>query len=140
MRPLPQVPWGGGAAGPDLTQIHSKFNNYDLLFAIYSPNDEISDQYAFTLLHLDNEKKIAGKILSEAGDSITLSPNPFNTTYTVTVAKNQVVKRELSPVSPMPPGLLNRLNKQEIADLFAYLVSGGDEKHELYTGKKEKEN
>ena len=130
----------GGAAGPDLTQIHSKFNNYDLLFAIYSPNDEISDQYAFTLLHLDNEKKIAGKILSEAGDSITLSPNPFNTTYTVTVAKNQVVKRELSPVSPMPPGLLNRLNKQEIADLFAYLVSGGDEKHELYTGKKEKEN
>ncbi len=130
----------GGAAGPDLTQIHTKFNNYDLLFAIYSPNDEISDQYAFTLLHLDNEKKIAGKILSEAGDSITLSPNPFNTTYTVKVAKNQVVKRELSPVSPMPPGLLNRLNRQEIADLFAYLISGGDEKHELYTKKAEKEN
>ncbi len=125
----------GGAAGPDLTQIHNKFNNYDLLFAIYSPNDEISDQYAFTLLHLDNEKKIAGKILSEAGDSITLMPNPFNTTYTIKVAKEQVVKQELSPVSPMPPGLMNRLNKQEIADLFAYLISGGDEKHELYTGK-----
>lgn len=130
----------GGSAGPDLTQIHTKFNNYDLLFSIYSPNDEISDQYAFTLLHLDNEKKIAGKILSEAGDSITLMPNPFNTTYTVKVAKKNVVKRELSPVSPMPPGLLNRLNKQEIADLFTYLISGGDETHEFYSGKSKKEN
>jgi hypothetical protein len=28
----------------------------------------------------------------------------------------------------MPPGLLNSLNKDELLDLFAYMLSGGDPK------------
>lgn len=122
----------GGATGPDLTQIRSKFSKYDLMFAIYSPNDEISDQYAFTLFHLDTDKKIAGRILSESKDSVKIMPNPLNTSYTVQLAKSSIIKKELSPISPMPAGLLNRLNEQEIADLFAYLLSGGDENDEIY--------
>ena len=55
----------GGAAGPDLTQISDKFGRSDLLFAIYSPNDEISDQYAHTLFHLKDGKKISGRVKSE---------------------------------------------------------------------------
>ncbi|MGB5356556.1 MAG: hypothetical protein WBN11_07660, partial [Eudoraea sp.] len=97
----------GGATGPDLTQIRSKFNKYDLTFSIYSPNDDISDQYAFTLFHLDSEKKIAGRILSETADSVKIMPNPLNTTYTVQLAKSSIMKQELSPISPMPSGLLN---------------------------------
>ncbi|MFC2147231.1 hypothetical protein ACFLR9_01595 [Bacteroidota bacterium] len=125
----------GGATGPDLTQIRTKFGRYDLLYSIYSPNDDISDQYAFTLFHLDNDKKIAGRILSETKDSIKIMPNPLNTSYTVQLAKSSVIKQELSPISPMPSGLLNRLNEKEITDLFAYLLSGGDESHELYNNK-----
>ncbi len=122
----------GGVTGPDLSQIHTKFGSYDLLFAIFSPNDAITDQYAFTLFHLDNDQKLAGRVLTEEGDSIVLAPNPLNTSYTVKVAKDRVVKREPSPISPMPSGLLNRLNPQEIADLFAYLLSGADPTHDLY--------
>ena len=125
----------GGATGPDLTQISTKFGRYDLLYAIYSPNDEISDQYAFTLFHLDDGKKIAGRILSETTDSIKIMPNPLNTSYTVQLAKPSVVKKELSPISPMPSGLLNRLNEEEIKDLFVYLLSGADESHELYNNE-----
>ena len=125
----------GGAAGPDLTQAHTKFSTYDLMFAIYSPNDEISDQYANTLFHIGEDEKIAGRIKSETGDSIVIMPNPFNEGYTVSIAKNSITKKELSPVSPMPPGLLNRLNEQEVADLFAYIISGGDKNDEIYTGK-----
>ncbi len=126
----------GGAAGPDLTQAHTKFNAHEMMFALYSPNDEISDQYANTLLQTKDGKKIAGRIKSETNDSIILMPNPFNESYTVPVAKENVIKRELSPVSPMPPGLLNRLNKQEIKDLFAYLQSGGDGSNKIYSDKK----
>ncbi|MEH6514195.1 MAG: hypothetical protein V7734_13965, partial [Maribacter arcticus] len=125
----------GGAAGPDLTQAHTKFSTYDLMFAIYSPNDEISDQYANTLFHLKDDAKLAGRIKSEAGDSIVIMPNPFNESYTVSIAKNTILKKELSPVSPMPPALLNRLNEQEVVDLFAYIIAGGDENHKIYTGK-----
>lgn len=122
----------GGGMGPDLTQAHTKFGNYDMLFAVYSPNDEISDQYAFTLFHRTDGSKIAGRILSEVEDSIILLPNPFDESYSVKIAKNTIEKRELSPVSPMPPGLLNRLNEQEILDLFAFLQSGGNVNHEIY--------
>jgi len=122
----------GGATGPDLTQISTKFGKYDLLYSIYSPNDDISDQYAFTLFHLNDDKKIAGRILSETTDSIKIMPNPLNTSYTVQLAQSSVIKKELSPISPMPSGLLNRLNEKEIADLFVYLLSGADESHELY--------
>jgi len=125
----------GGASGPDLTQAHTKFNRYSMLFSIFSPNDEISDQYANTLFHLKDGKKIAGRVKSEEGENITLMPNPFNETYTISLAKNEVEKRELSPISPMPPGLLNRLNEEEVFELLLYLESGGDENHEVYTGK-----
>ncbi len=126
----------GAAVGPDLTQAHTKFNNYEMLFATYSPNDEISDQYANTLFHLKDGKKISGRIKTETDATVTLMPNPFNESYMVDISKSEVVKRELSPLSPMPSGLLNRLNPKEIKNLFAYLQAGGDPNHEIYTGKK----
>lgn len=125
----------GGAAGPDLTQAHTKFSTYEMMYAIFSPNDEISDQYSHTLFHTNDGNKIAGRVLSEEGDSISLAPNPFNESYTVKLAKSNITKRELSPISPMPSGLLNRLNKNEIMALNLYLRAGGDKNHEVYTGK-----
>jgi putative heme-binding domain-containing protein len=125
----------GAGVGPDLTQAHTKFNSYGMFFATYSPNDEISDQYANTLVHLKNGKKISGRIKTETDNMITLMPNPFNETYTVEIAKEDVTKQELSPLSPMPSGLLNRLNPTEVKDLFAYIQAGGDENHETYSKK-----
>jgi len=125
----------GGATGPDLTQIHSKFNSYDLTFSMISPSDEISDQYENTIFHTKDGKKVIGRLLSEEGDSLSIMPNGFNPSYIVKLAKTSLDKQEPSPVSPMPPGLLNRLNEKEITDLYAYLLSGGDENHEIYTAK-----
>ena len=78
-------------------------------------------------------KKISGRIKSETETAITLMPNPFNETYTIEVEKSNVEKRELSPLSPMPPGLLNRLNPMEVRDLFTYLEAGGDKNHKVYS-------
>ena len=122
----------GGAAGPDLTQAYTKFGTYDLIHAVLSPNDEISDQYAHTLLELSDGKNLAGRIKSENGDEVVLMPNPYNETYSVSIKKEEIVQRGPSPISPMPGGLLNRLNPQEIKDLFKYLQSGGDKNHESY--------
>lgn len=126
----------GGSSGPDLSQVHTRFKRGEIITAIFSPNDEISDQYAFSLLQLKDGKKSAGKIVSETDDKILLTPNPFDPTFTVEIEKSQVASRELSPVSPMPPNLLNRLNEKEIVDLFAFILSGGDEEHYYYGGTK----
>ena len=37
-----------------------------------------------------------------------------------------VKARKPYPVSMMPPGLINPLNRDELLDLFAYLLSGGN--------------
>ena len=113
----------GGINGPDLTQIRTKFSAYDLAYAAFSPNHEISDQYAFTLFHLKDGKKTAGRILSETDTEVTIMPNPYSSSYTVKLAKSAIDKQEQSPISPMPPGLFNRLNEQEITDLIAYLMA-----------------
>jgi hypothetical protein len=34
----------------------------------------------------------------------------------------------------MMPGLINRLNNEELKDLLAYLMAGGNEEHELFKG------
>ena len=44
------------------------------------------------------------------------------------IGKTGLAKKEVSPVSLMPPGLINVLTKDEILDLLAYLETGGNEK------------
>jgi hypothetical protein len=39
--------------------------------------------------------------------------------------KADIKSRELSKVSPMPPGLVNMLSKEEILDLLAYFEASG---------------
>jgi hypothetical protein len=50
----------------------------------------------------------------------------------VTIDRTQVRSIEPSKLSPMPTGLLNLLTKDEILDLVAYVLSGGDPRHELF--------
>ncbi len=129
----------GGISGPDLSQIHTRFERNDIVNAIFSPSDEISDQYAFTLFSMNDGKKSAGKIFSESDETVTIMPNPYTSTLKVELAKSEIVKRGASPVSPMPPGLLNRLNEEEITELFAYLLSGGNPNHYFYGGDEGRE-
>ena len=43
-----------------------------------------------------------------------------------------MMKKLVSKTSPMPLGLFKRMTKEEILDLVAYLISGGDAGHELF--------
>ena len=128
----------GGNMGPDLTQLHTRFKLNEMINAVFSPSEEISDQYAFTLFHLKDGKYMAGRILSEKDGKVTIMPNPYSSTITTEIAVDEIKRRELSAASPMPPGLLNRLNEEEVIDLFAYLMAGGDKEHYYYGGEKGK--
>ncbi|MEL6922432.1 MAG: c-type cytochrome [Bacteroidota bacterium] len=129
----------GSSIGPDLTTVESKFSTYELMFSIISPHDEISDQYANTIFNMKDGSRTIGRIASEKDDVVKVVINPYNPSYTVDLAKADITSRELSPVSPMPPSLLNRLNEDEIVHLFAYLLSGADEENGLYTGIEKEE-
>ncbi|MEM6764496.1 MAG: c-type cytochrome [Bacteroidota bacterium] len=122
----------GGNMGPDLSQAHSRFNTWTLMDAIISPSLDVSDQYASTMLSLTNGKKLIGRLMDETADSITLNTNPYDPSIVETVALTMVQTKDKSAVSPMPPGMLNRLNEKEVINLMAYIQSGGNPEHEIY--------
>jgi hypothetical protein len=49
--------------------------------------------------------------------------------------RKQVTSIEVSKVSPMPPMLLSMLTKEEILDLLAFTLSGGDKDNAWFKKK-----
>ena len=117
----------GGAVGPDLSAVGSRYSGHDILGKILDPSKNISDQYASYVFTMKDGSVNAGQIAEENHYLVTLIVDPFNGTKQ-NIQAGDIVKKERSPVSLMPPGLLFTLTQDEILDLLAYLQSGGDEK------------
>ncbi len=126
----------GGAAGPDLSQLKTRFSNKDIIEAIMDPGKTISDQYVNTIFYLKEGGTVTGRIVSQDGDKYTISQNPFSTQTLLEIKKNDVVRTSASAVSAMPPRLINRLNSEELKDLVAYLKSGGNKQDSVFTRHK----
>ncbi len=122
----------GGAVGPDLTQLGTRFSPKDILVATINPSETISDQYHATVLELKEGGSIVGKINDEDDQNYYVSQNPFAPNDIKTIPKNTVVLKKNADVSIMMPGLINRLNEEELKDLMAYLISGGNPDHAVY--------
>lgn len=119
----------GGAAGPDLTNVATRFKRQDLLESMTEPSKVLSEQYRMTMFTMNDGTVTAGRISQENEDTAVVMTNPFDISVTTTVSKSGIKSRELSKVSLMPPGLLNTFKEDEILDLLAFLESMSDEKH-----------
>lgn len=113
----------GGVVGPDLTSISGSNSPGDILDSILEPSRVIPDQYRNTTIVTKSGDQFMGRVVSETLTELEVMTDLLNRTI-VKVAKADIAKRELSNISPMPPGLLNSYTAQEIADLLAYLESG----------------
>ncbi|MDB4292603.1 c-type cytochrome [Maribacter sp.] len=122
----------GQNIGPELTQIGTRFSPQDMLKAIINPNDVISDQYNSTVFSLKDGSSIVGRLLSEEGDAYEISQNPYAPDVIRSIPKADVTGTKMSTVSLMPPGSINRLNDEEVKDLLAYLIAGGNPENALY--------
>ncbi len=108
----------GGKVGPDLTGSGRANLDY-LLENISDPSAEVSADYRMSLLTLKDERVLSGVIASETDRTLTLR----QLTEEMTVEKEQIAKRETSPYSMMPEGLLLALQPDQIRDLAAYLMN-----------------
>lgn len=130
----------GGVAGPDLTQLGTRFSYNDILEAIIEPNKEVPDQYAATVFHLKEGGSVVGRMISQDNEKYIISQNPFAPEQVREVLKKDVARTKLSEVSPMLPGLINRLNPEELRDLLAYLKSGGNNEDTIFSNNSNKKN
>jgi len=122
----------GGAIGPDLTAVATRFKRQDLLESATEPSKVLSEQYMNTAIETTGGRVIVGRITEETADKVVIRPNPLEP-ETVTVNTSEIESRQFSKVSPMPVGLLNTFTKEEILDLLAYLESLGDPTHPNFT-------
>ena len=123
----------GGDIGPDLTTIRTKFDAKYVLESIIEPSKVISDQYGSKIVTLKDGKQLVG-LAVDRGKTIDVYPPARTSEELVPTSVNasEVAKIEQSPLSQMPPMMLNSLNGDEVRDLIAYLLSGGDPKARVY--------
>jgi len=122
----------GSAIGPDLTQLGNRFTRKDILESIIEPDKVISDQYAATKFLLKDGSTVIARIINEDDNAYYVSQNPFAPQEQREIPKENVASTKISDVSIMLPGLINGLNPEELQDFMAYLISGGNEGHEVY--------
>ncbi len=112
----------GGSAGPDLSAVAGRFTVHDLAEAIIDPSKVVSDQYAFDAIIKQDGSQVIGKLIEEKDEHWIIATSPFDFTATVEVERSQIKDIKPSPISPMPAGMINRLNPEELKDLLAYLL------------------
>ncbi len=116
----------GGGLGPDLTGSGNRYTLRDLVENLIEPSKVISDQYESTQIDLQDGGLLVGRVMREENGVLHVAMNPLSPTDLTPVPADTVTARKPYPLSMMPPGLLNRLNEDEVLDLLAYLQSGGN--------------
>lgn len=122
----------GGMTGPDLTGSGGRYTPRDLLEQIIDPSKEINEQFVPVVVRKVDGETVTGAIVNLNGDTIRVNTDPADPWQQVTVDRKQVSAIEPSKVSPMPEGLLNMLTKEEVLDLLAYLLSGGERSNAMF--------
>ncbi len=122
----------GNDFGPDLAKLDAKLKIGDILKDILEPSAKINEKYQTTVILNDSGQTFTGVVLSESGTEVKLIENPLVKAEPIVIKKSEIQNRKLSPVSVMPKGLLDKLSKEEILDLVAYLAARGDKKNPLF--------
>ena len=122
----------GANIGPDLTKLDPKYSPSDVLEHILDPSKKIDKKYQSNLFVLVSGKVITGLIVKEDDNEVHVVDNPTAPDKVRVIKKDDIEEREVSKLSIMPKGVLNKLTKEEIFDLLAFVVSKGDKKSKLF--------
>jgi putative heme-binding domain-containing protein len=117
---------GSSGVGPDLTGAGGRYSVRDLLENIIEPSKVISDQFGSEQIERRDGDPLVGRIVGEENGDLLVMANPFMPDEKVRVPAAVVTARKPFATSLMPPGLINSLNPEELQDLLAYLLSGGN--------------
>jgi putative heme-binding domain-containing protein len=119
----------GKEIGPDLTKLDPKMDAKEIVRHMLEPSLKIDEKYQAWAFITNEGKVIVGTILEESPQKLRIA---LADGRQVELNADEIDEREKSKLSIMPEGLLNRLTREEILDLVAYLVARGDENSPLF--------
>jgi putative heme-binding domain-containing protein len=124
----------GTEVGPDLAKLEAKYTPTDILRDILEPSFRINEKYQSYRFELDSGKVVTGLILKETPQDVMVITDPLAKAKPIVLKKSEIGDRSKSPTSIMPKGLLDKLTREEILDVVAYVIARGNEKHALFQG------
>ncbi|HYH67993.1 MAG TPA: discoidin domain-containing protein, partial [Urbifossiella sp.] len=124
----------GNEFGPDLAKLDAKVlpNNTELLRHVLDPSLRIEDKYATYRFVKTDDTVVTGMILSEKDGVVKVIENPVAAATAKELKVADIASRTKAATSIMPRGLLDRLSRDEVLDLIAYVRAAGDARHRLF--------
>jgi putative heme-binding domain-containing protein len=125
----------GTEIGPDLAQLDPAYKPIDILRELLDPSAKINEKFQTYGFQTDSGAVVSGLVVAETADTVKIVENPLVKAQAVELKKSQITERQKVPVSIMPKGLLDKLTREEILDLIAYLAARGNPKDRLFHGE-----
>lgn len=126
----------GGMTGPDLTLAGGRYSAHDFLDQIIHPSKVINDQFSAVTVITEDGLIHNGVVVNLGtrgrGGSLTLNTDLTDPNQRISIDRATIEEMFVSKTSPMPTGLLNRMTKNEILDLVAWVLSGGKRDHSYF--------
>jgi putative heme-binding domain-containing protein len=114
----------GVALGPNLVESVKKLRGRELLAHVLDPSLAIADPYRTVQFVLESGRVESGVVAEETPTTWCIRPSLLTPEIVKTLRKADVEERIVSQVSPMPAGLLNVLDRDEILDLLSFMEAG----------------
>lgn len=133
---------GAGGIGPDISGVGGRMGTSGILSEILEPSKDISDLFGTKTVTTLSGETFTGRMIANNGENVLLVPYPTIDPATMAMTWEgvppirikiaDVEKIEDSGLSPMPAGLINSLREDQVADLLAFLISGGDPANRMF--------
>lgn len=111
---------------PRLSLLARELRGSELLRHVLAPSERVLAGFEVHGVELDDGTRASGLLLSESAEELVLLPALLDPGRTERLRKEWVESRWVSPLSPMPSGLLVTFEPAEILDLFAYVEEAGE--------------
>ncbi|PQO44194.1 PVC-type heme-binding CxxCH protein [Blastopirellula marina] len=126
----------GGNFGPDLSKLDPRRQTTaHILESILDPARQIDQQYRMQSVLTVDGKAISGMVIKETDDELHLLTDPLSPNKPTIIPQDDIDDVAKTNTTIMPNGLTNWLTEEEIYDLAAFVLSGGDEKNKIYDKK-----
>jgi len=113
----------GGSGGPNLNGVAKRFSRAFIIDSIVDPSSVLNDQFQHTAIKTRDGEVIVGTVVDERNGTTYVMPSLLVPDALIEIPSDTITDKKPSEQSPMPSGLINALNKNELLDLLAYLFS-----------------
>jgi len=123
----------GNQLGPDLSQLDAKMQPADILKELLDPSAKINEKFQTQVFQLDSGQTLTGLVIEETPSVIKLVENPLAKSAATEFKVSEITARKKSPTSIMPKGLLDKLSRDEILDLVAFVYARGKKDQAMFS-------